>query len=257
MRDLHEELTALSVEWPATPDLAAAVIARLEAPAPAPRPARARAPRAWRPALAYALAALAAGFALTMAASPDARSAVLEWLGLKSVKIERREPSAPPPRPGKLGSGLGLGTLVTLAEAREHSPFLRVPRGGRARAARRGLGRHPRGLARLRRAPGLRPLDDDRRRRARAGVPRRASGSSSRSRSAPGRGWSGCASAATPRTSSPAPTASPTRTTGEVDFEEQRLAGNTLLVERADGLLIRVEGDLARDRAVAIAESIQ
>ena len=39
-------------------------------------------------------------------------------------------------------------------------------------------------------------------------------------------------------------------------FEDQRLAGNTLLVERADGLLIRVEGDLARDRAVAIAESI-
>ena len=39
-------------------------------------------------------------------------------------------------------------------------------------------------------------------------------------------------------------------------FEEQRLAGNTLLVERPDGLLIRVEGDIARDRAVAIARSI-
>src|SRR5215207_9244162 len=42
----------------------------------------------------------------------------------------------------------------------------------------------------------------------------------------------------------------------DVRFEDQRLAGNTLLVERADGLLIRVEGDLARDRAVAIAQSI-
>jgi hypothetical protein len=39
-------------------------------------------------------------------------------------------------------------------------------------------------------------------------------------------------------------------------FEGQRLAGNTLLVERADGLLIRVEGDLTRDRAVAIARSL-
>ena len=39
-------------------------------------------------------------------------------------------------------------------------------------------------------------------------------------------------------------------------FEDQRLAGNTLLVERADGLLIRVEGDLTRDRAVAIARSV-
>ena len=43
---------------------------------------------------------------------------------------------------------------------------------------------------------------------------------------------------------------------GQLRFERQRLAGNTLLVERADGLLIRVEGDLARDRAVTIARSI-
>ncbi len=45
---------------------------------------------------------------------------------------------------------------------------------------------------------------------------------------------------------------------GEADvrYEDQRLAGNTLLVERADGLLIRIEGDLARDRAIAIARSI-
>ena len=41
-----------------------------------------------------------------------------------------------------------------------------------------------------------------------------------------------------------------------VRFEDQRLAGNTLLVERADGLLIRVEGDLDRDQAVAIAASM-
>jgi hypothetical protein len=40
-------------------------------------------------------------------------------------------------------------------------------------------------------------------------------------------------------------------------FEEQRLADRTLLVERRDGLLIRVEGKIARARAVAIASSIQ
>ena len=39
-------------------------------------------------------------------------------------------------------------------------------------------------------------------------------------------------------------------------FEEQRLAGNTLLVERADGLLLRVEGRVDRERAVAIASSV-
>src|SRR4029450_5239918 len=44
---------------------------------------------------------------------------------------------------------------------------------------------------------------------------------------------------------------------GVVDFEDQRLAGNTLLVERADGLLLRVEGDIARDDAVRIARSLR
>ena len=39
-------------------------------------------------------------------------------------------------------------------------------------------------------------------------------------------------------------------------FEDQRLAGNTLLVERADGLLLRVEGDISRERAVAVARSV-
>src|SRR5215218_1218036 len=126
MTDLHQELTALSVEWPETPDIAGGVMARL----PGERAERAPAPRrrrAWRPALAYALAALAAGFALVMAASPDARSAILEWLGLKNVKIERREPSAPPPRPGRLGSGLRLGVPATLDQARRRAPYLRLP----------------------------------------------------------------------------------------------------------------------------------
>ena len=251
MRDLHEELTALSVEWPATPDLAGAVAARLAQPAAPPRRRL-----AWRPALAYALAAIAAAFALTMAVSPDARSSVLEWLGLKSVEIERREPTAPPPQPGTLGDELGLGTPVTLAEARERSPFLSLPAGRGPRRARRDLPRRRQRLARLRRAPGLRPRQRDRRRAARAGVPgaRRAVHREDDRRGerrlerltidgdpaffitgAHGFAYEGDA---------------------DVRFEEQRLAGNTLLVERADGLLIRVEGEIERDRAVAVARSI-
>src|SRR4051812_15522744 len=125
MADLHAELQALSVDWPDTPDLAGRVAERLQAvPAPRRRRTLGRRPAL---ALAYALAAVAAAFALTMAASPDARSAVLEFLGLKSVKIERREPAAPPPRPGTLGSGLHLGTPVTLAQARRARPFLTLP----------------------------------------------------------------------------------------------------------------------------------
>ena len=41
------------------------------------------------------------------------------------------------------------------------------------------------------------------------------------------------------------------------NFEEQRLAGNTLLVDRSDGMLLRIEGDISRDRAVEIAESMR
>ena len=41
----------------------------------------------------------------------------------------------------------------------------------------------------------------------------------------------------------------------DVRFEEQRLAGSTLLVEH-DFLLLRIEGQVSRERAVEIAESI-
>ena len=41
------------------------------------------------------------------------------------------------------------------------------------------------------------------------------------------------------------------------NFEEQRLAGNTLLVDRSDGTLLRIEADISRDRAVEIAESMR
>ena len=249
MRDLHDELTALSVEWPATPDLAAAVSARLAAPAPV------RARRAWRPALAYALTAVAAAFALTMAVSPDARSAVLEWLGLKSVKIERREPSAPPPRPGKLGAGLGLGTPVTLAEARRGAPFLRLPEADGlgdpdavyAAPGRVSLvyGERP-GYARAT-TTGAALLVQEFEARVGTFIEKTLGQGTRLERLRVG--------------SDPAyfiTGAHGFAYEGDdgVRFEDQRLAGNTLLLERADGLLIRVEGDLTRDRAVAIARSV-
>jgi hypothetical protein len=248
MRDLHEELTALSVDWPATPDLAAAVATRLE------QPVR-RARIAWRPVLAYGLAALAAAFALTMAASPDARSAVLEWLGLKSVKIERREPTAPPPRPGKLGAGLGLGTPATLDEARQRFPFLRVPTAA-------GLGRPDATyVGRL----GVSLVYGKRHGYARSTT----TGAAVLVQEFPARVGDfiqktlGSAARLERLRVDGAPAYFITGAHGfafqhedEVRYEDQRLAGNTLLVERPDGLLIRVEGDLTRDRAVAIARSV-
>jgi hypothetical protein len=250
MTDLHAELSSLTVDWPETPELADAVLARVKSAPPRPR----RRP-AWRPALAYAVAVLLAGFAITMAASPDARSAVLEWLGLKSVEVERREPTAPPPAPGTLGSGLGLGTPVSLAEARERSPFLRVPTAA-------GLGQPDavylggdsvslvygsrRGYVRAN-ATGAALLVQEFPARVSPFIQKTVGEGARLSRlrvdGAPAyfiEGAHGFAYEAR----------------GAVDFEDQRLAGNTLLVERADGLLLRVEGSLSRDRAVAIARSV-
>jgi hypothetical protein len=249
MSELHEELAALTVEWPPTPDIAGGVAARLAAGAPVPRR------RAWRPALAYALAALAAAFALTMAVSPDARSAVLEFLGLESVKVERREPSAPPPRPGKLGSNLGLGRPATLAQARRRAPFLRVPGAQRlgdpdavylgSRSVALVYGERA-GYARARTTGAALLVQEF---PARIGeFIQKSIGAGSRLERlhvggdpayfiAGAHGFAYLEGA-------------------DVRFEDQRLAGNTLLVERGDGLVIRVEGDITRDRAVAVARSI-
>ena len=55
-------------------------------------------------------------------AVPPARAAVLDLLGLRSVRIERREPRAV-----AFGSGLALGDPVTLEQARRRFP-VGVPR---------------------------------------------------------------------------------------------------------------------------------
>ena len=247
MRELHEELSELRVDWPPTPDLARTVGARLGETA-APR-------REWRPVLAYGLAALAAAFAVTMAASPDARSAALEWLGLKSVQVERREPAAPAPRPGTLGSELGLGTPVSLEQARRRVPFLRLPEAD-------GLG-PPDAVYIERRSVALVYGE-------RAGYARSATtGADLLVQQFPARvgqfiekTLGGAASLDRLRVGG-APAYFITGAHGfayddgsGARFEDQRLAGNTLLVERAGGLVIRVEGDLAREQAVKVAESV-
>jgi hypothetical protein len=228
MADLHAELSTLAVEWPETPDLTDGVLARLDAPA-----RRRRAPR-WRPALAYGLAAVLAAFAVTMAASPDARSAVLEWLGLKSVKVERREP-----RP--TDSGLQLGTPVTLEEARRRAPFLALPAAlgepSAVHAGHESVSLVYDGPLLVQEFPA----------RVEPFIEKTLGAGSELERlrvdgdpayfiaGAHGFAYEG---------------------EDGVLFEDQRLAGNTLLVERADGLLIRVEGEIGRERAVAIARSV-
>ena len=98
-------------EWPPTPDLAQAVAARI-ATGPERRVVPMRRPRLRRP-LALALAALLV-LAAGAAAVPGVREPVLDFLGLRSVTIER----VPRPLPVVPGAKLSLGRHTTLAAAR-------------------------------------------------------------------------------------------------------------------------------------------
>jgi hypothetical protein len=114
MRPLERELRGLAadVAWPPAPDVTRAVAARLGAEPPATS-------RWWRrrPILAVALAALLAAVVATLAV-PPARTAVLRWLGIGSVRIERVEEL-----PATLPAGPLPGQQVSLTEARAAVSF--------------------------------------------------------------------------------------------------------------------------------------
>jgi hypothetical protein len=117
MTELERQLEELGreIEYPATPDIAAAVARRL-ASGEAPRQRRWLSPRAaWAVAVAAGLL-LAAG---AIAAVPPARDAVLDLVGLEGVTVERvpTTPKAPP------GGRLGLGEPTSLADARRAVDF--------------------------------------------------------------------------------------------------------------------------------------
>ncbi len=111
MPELELELRELGarIEYPPTPDLAGAVGRRL-----AGEPVRRG--FALKRALVIALAALAVSVAAVLAV-PQARTAILEWLGLRGVTIERvpTQPTAP------VEADLRLGDRVSLAEARRRA----------------------------------------------------------------------------------------------------------------------------------------
>jgi hypothetical protein len=116
---------AADVDWPATPNLAAAVVPRIAADTSREhadaKPARIRRPLRMRRPLAIALAALLL-LAATAAAIPGIREPVLDWLGLRSVHVER----VPRPLPEPPGNGLALGRHTTLAAAQARLAFTPV-----------------------------------------------------------------------------------------------------------------------------------
>jgi hypothetical protein len=111
MTDVERALRSLGSEiaFPPTPDLAVNV--ELDRPT-APRPARRRA-------LVVALAALALALAVGLTLSPGARSAFRELFGIGSVTVVRLE-SGPPAETARL---VPFGRPATLAEASRAVPF--------------------------------------------------------------------------------------------------------------------------------------
>ncbi|HEV2712073.1 MAG TPA: hypothetical protein VGU26_03165 [Gaiellaceae bacterium] len=115
MSELELALVSLGrqLDYPETPDLSGAVRRRL---------AEGERPRSWRRPLVMALAVLAVVVAAVMAV-PQARSTILDWLGIGSVTVRQVEEL-----PKIEGSDLRLGRRVSLAEARRLATFaVRVP----------------------------------------------------------------------------------------------------------------------------------
>jgi hypothetical protein len=248
--ELELELRELRIDWPETPDLASGVEKRLAA-----APARRR--RSWlaRPAWQLAVAATALIIAVVMVI-PPARAAVLDWLGFSSVRITREEPD-----PSTFGQALVLGEPVTFEQARRAFPVLVPEELGEPDSVY--LHEHPLMGPRV-----------DLLYRAREGIP-------TSSNTGVGLLITQFRAVASPLIEKSAGTGAKVEEltvdgdpaffisgaphgfayfdpeSENSNFEEQRLAGNTLLVDRSDGVLLRIEADISRDRAVEIAESVR
>jgi hypothetical protein len=97
------------VAYPRTPDVAAAVAERVRAP-------RRRRHLSVGRTVAVAVAGLLLVSGAAFAFEPGLRHAVLDWLGLRSVRIERT-PRLPTLPPGSAGRDLGLGRRTYLRDA--------------------------------------------------------------------------------------------------------------------------------------------
>lgn len=246
MSELEHTLHAVGRElrYPPTPELGSAVAERVRAKrAPRRLPARRTLALA-----ALALLLLAAG---AVAAVPASRHAVLDWLGLRSVRIERvtKLPALPP---GRVGGKLDLGTRTTLPAARAHASFhvlvpprapdeiyfAHTPVGGRVSlvyAARGGRprmlvtefrGEQPRGFLFKTLGPGT------------TAEPVRVNGN-------PGVWVAGRPHELVFRDAN-----------GNVQSDSVRLAGNTLLWQHG-GVLVRLEARVPKAEALRIAQTMR
>ena len=238
MAELERELRELGreLDFPPTPDLAGAVRRRLT-DVPAPR----RWPK--RRTLVVAFAVLAVAVAGILAV-PQARTAVLEWFGLRGVTVKRVE-TLPPAR----ARGLDLGRLVSLERAQRIVPYRIVlpDTGGDVERVYLNVSIPGTQVALL--------LDDHGKRvwfavfRG-AHVAEKLAGPDTTVERVRVGGAPGLWIAGRPHTFLYR------NATGEVVADEFRLAGNVLLWERG-GLTLRLEGDVTKERALEIAGSVR
>ena len=115
MAELETALRQLGgeVAFPPTPDLASAIRGQLDRP-------RFRHRRVAIALVAVVVVAIGAVFAV-----PQARTAILDWLGLRNVSVVRVEKLPAVPAHGNLD----LGQRVTLDDAKRRAPWLLVPDG--------------------------------------------------------------------------------------------------------------------------------
>ena len=226
--DLEQALRELDVDWPATPDLAAAVSTRLE-----PR-RKIKGPGPLRLRLAAVIAAVLVGGVLAV---PDARSTVFRWFGIESVEIKRGEPSATP------GAALDLGSPTTIE--RLTVPVLQADDLGTPGVYESSLPDGSRAASLVYDGPILVQTF-----RAQASpFIEKTIGTGSKAERLDLDGATAFWITGSHGFAYQSPTG--------FGFEEPRIAGNTLLVERRDGLLLRIEGVQTRERAIEIARSVQ
>jgi hypothetical protein len=250
MSELERALVALEVEWPPTPDLAAAVRMEIAGPAPARRFT------GWRRRLAIAVASVLVVAGGTLAVSPAARSTVWRWLGLQGVEIRRERPRATPVPHSAVGATLGLGVPISVAQARNAGARFPdgLPEPSAAYLGPRVGGQRPVALV-YPAKDGLKPskvtgvalLVQTFRARVDEILLKKMSTSGSVEfltvGGAPAYWISG----------EPHGFQYTTRD-GNGDFVPQRLADHTLLVERGD-MLLRIEGPITRGQAIELAAS--
>jgi hypothetical protein len=255
MTELEQALLRLGPEivFPETPDVAGAVRRRL---GERPRRRGFRLPERRTMALVFALLALAVGTAMAV---PPARSAILEFFHLRGATVQRVETL--PQVPDRLATALELGRPVALEQAGIRAEFaVLVPEdlgdpdrvyystavaGGKVSLVYRPREDLPRSRftgvgALLTEFRGdLEPEFVDKLAHQATRIERLSVGGY------PAVWLEGGPHVVIFRTLH-----------GGFDEDQARLAGNTLLVQRGN-VLVRIEGNLDRDRAVAVAESLR